>query len=77
MSAPPDNAAPPKGLLVDYGGVLTTNIWVSFRSFAEGEGLDKDAVKSVFMGDGPGLRLLRSLEKGEVADADFERAQQP
>ncbi len=62
----------PAGLLVDFGGVLTTNIWVSFRSFAEAEGIDKDAVKETFMNDGPGLRLLRSLEKGEVADADFE-----
>ena len=61
-----------KGLLVDFGGVLTTNIWVSFRAFCDAEGLDREAVRETFRDDGPGLRLLRSLEKGEVADADFE-----
>ncbi len=62
-----------RGLLVDYGGVLTTNIWDSFRSFCEAEGLEADAVKETFIADGPGLQLLRSLEKGELEDADFER----
>ena len=73
QSAAVSTAASPAGLLVDFGGVLTTNIWVSFRSFCEAEGLAPDAVKETFVNDGPGLRLLRSLEKGEVADADFER----
>ena len=63
----------PAGLLVDFGGVLTTNIWVSFRAFCDAEGLDPEAVRATFRDDGPGLRLLRSLEKGEVSDADFER----
>ena len=29
-----------KGLLVDFGGVLTTNVWDSFRAFCDAEGLD-------------------------------------
>ena len=62
----------PGGLLVDFGGVLTTNIWDSFRAFSDLEGLDPDAIKATFRADGQGLRLLRSLEKGEVTDADFE-----
>ena len=62
----------PEGLLVDFGGVLTTNIWASFRSFCEAEGLDPEAVKDVFRGDGEGLRLLRGLEKGELDDEEFE-----
>ena len=33
------------GLLVDYGGVLTTNVWDSFRAFCEAEGIDRDEVK--------------------------------
>ena len=61
-----------QGLLVDYGGVLTTNIWVSFQAFCETEGLNPDTVKDTFRGDGEGLRLLRTLERGEIADADFE-----
>ncbi len=63
----------PAGLLVDYGGVLTTNIWVSFRAFCEREELEPETVKETFRNDGPGLALLRSLEKGELDDADFER----
>lgn len=62
----------PGGLLVDFGGVLTTNIWDSFRAFSDLEGLDPDAIKATFRAGGQGLRLLRSLEKGEVTDADFE-----
>lgn len=61
-----------RGLLVDFGGVLTTNIWSSFSAFCEAEGLAPDAVKATFRDEGEGLRLLRSLEKGEVSDVDFE-----
>jgi putative hydrolase of the HAD superfamily len=63
-----------EGLLVDYGGVLTTNIWVSFRAFCETEGLDPETVKDTFRSDGVGLKLLRTLERGDIADADFEAA---
>lgn len=62
----------PNGLLVDFGGVLTTNIWHSFKAFSDSEGLDADAIKDSFRGDAPGIQLLRRLEKGEIADADFE-----
>lgn len=62
----------PGGLLVDFGGVLTTNIWESFRAFSDLEGLDPDAIRATFREGGEGLRLLRELEKGEVEDADFE-----
>lgn len=59
---------------MDFGGVLTSNIWTSFRAFCDAEGLDPDTVKDTFRGDGEGLRLLRTLERGEIADADFEAA---
>lgn len=61
------------GLLVDFGGVLTTNIWDSFGSFCDAEGLDRDAVRELFRDRGDGLALLRELERGAVSDADFER----
>lgn len=61
------------GLLVDFGGVLTTNIWISFQAFCEAEGLEPATVKDAFRSDGQGLMLLRSLEKGELADEDFEQ----
>ena len=61
------------GLLVDFGGVLTTNIWASFNSFCDHEGLERGAVRELFRERGEGLALLRRLERGEVSDADFER----
>lgn len=62
-----------RGLLVDFGGVLTTNIWDSFDAFCEGEGLEKGTVLELFRGDGEALALLRGLERGAVSDETFER----
>ncbi|MFL5885863.1 MAG: HAD family hydrolase [Thermoleophilaceae bacterium] len=60
-----------RGLLVDFGGVLTTNVFESFRAFCTDEGLDPDAVKQLFRERGEGLDLLRRLERGEVSQEDF------
>ena len=62
-----------RGLLVDFGGVLTTNVFESFRAFSESEGLDPDAVKRLFRERGEGLALLRQLERGEVEIPEFEQ----
>jgi epoxide hydrolase-like predicted phosphatase len=61
-----------QGLLVDFGGVLTTNIWESFDAFCENEGLERGTVLELFRGDGEALALLRSLERGAVTDGEFE-----
>lgn len=63
-----------RGLLVDFGGVLTTNIWTAFDAFCAAEGLESGTVLTLFRSDGEALALLRGLEKGEVGDAEFERA---
>lgn len=62
-----------RGLLVDYGGVLTTNIWESFDRFCAGEGLEPGSVRELFRQGGDGLALLRSLERGAIEDTAFER----
>lgn len=62
-----------EGLLVDFGGVLTTNIWKSFDLFCENEGLERGTVLELFRADGEALALLRSLERGAVSDGEFER----
>jgi putative hydrolase of the HAD superfamily len=60
-----------KGLLVDYGGVLTTNVFDSFRTFCEEEGLDPDAIKHRFRDDPRALECVRGLERGELGAEDF------
>lgn len=60
-----------KGLLVDFGGVLTTNVFDSFRAFCEKEGLDPDSVKRLFREDPRALAELRRLERGELDEAEF------
>jgi len=60
-----------RGLLVDFGGVLTTNVFESFRAFCEAEGLEPNAVKALFRERGEGLALLRQLEKGELEVDEF------
>ncbi|MEA2459763.1 MAG: putative hydrolase of the superfamily [Thermoleophilaceae bacterium] len=61
-----------RGLLVDFGGVLTTNVFDSFRAFGEAEGLGPDAVKRAFREDPQALELLRKLERGDIDVEDFE-----
>jgi epoxide hydrolase-like predicted phosphatase len=60
-----------QGLLVDYGGVLTTNVWDSFRAFCDAEGIDRERVKKLFREDPEALGLLRKLERGEVDENEF------
>ena len=61
-----------RGLLVDFGGVLTTNVFQSFREFCAKEGLAPDTVKEMFRARGEGLELLRRLERGELTVEEFE-----
>jgi putative hydrolase of the HAD superfamily len=62
-----------RGLLVDYGGVLTTNVFDSFREFCDAQGLDRDAVKRLFREEPRTLVLVRGLETGELTREDFEQ----
>lgn len=62
-----------RGLLVDFGGVLTTDVFASFERFCVAEGLPPDTVKERFRTDPAARRLLAGLEDGTVPDAEFER----
>ena len=66
-------AANGKALLVDFGGVLTTDIWSSFSAFCESRGLDPEAAKSLFRENPEALEELRKLERGEADPQEFER----
>lgn len=61
-----------RGLLVDYGGVLTTSLFDSFRAFCEREGLDPEEVAKRFRSDPECRDLLIGLETGAIAEEEFE-----
>ena len=62
-----------KALLVDFGGVLTTDIWSSFADFCEQRGLDAEAAKGLFRENPEALEALRGLETGKLDPDEFER----
>jgi putative hydrolase of the HAD superfamily len=64
---------PYRGLLVDYGGVLTSNLFDSFRSFCELEGLEPEEIGRRFRRDPACRELLVGLETGTLPEAEFEQ----
>jgi epoxide hydrolase-like predicted phosphatase len=62
-----------RALLIDFGGVLTSDIWSSFAAFCEQRGLDPEAAKQLFREDPDALAGLRRLETGEADLGQFER----
>jgi putative hydrolase of the HAD superfamily len=61
-----------RGLLVDYGGVLTTDVFASFSRFCTREGLAGDHVTQLFRTDPAARDLLFELELGTIAEPEFE-----
>jgi epoxide hydrolase-like predicted phosphatase len=61
------------GLLVDWGGVMTTDVFASFRAFCEEESLSPDSVGERFRTDRASRDLLIGLETGTLPEADFEQ----
>jgi putative hydrolase of the HAD superfamily len=60
------------GLILDYGGVLTTDPFASFEAFCAVEDLAPDTVRERFRSDPDARALLAGLETGELAPAEFE-----
>lgn len=61
------------GLLVDFGGVLTTNVFHAFGGFCVREGLEPDLVRNAFREDTRSRGALEGLETGTLTEQDFER----
>jgi epoxide hydrolase-like predicted phosphatase len=62
------------GLLLDFGGVLTTDLFASFGAFCAAEGIDPDRVRDIFRTDEDARRLLIELETGKIDEEEFEPA---
>lgn len=61
------------GLLVDWGGVMTSDVFASFAAFSAREGLPEGAVRHMFRTDLTARGLLAGIETGAVAEEEFER----
>lgn len=71
-TGPPEAAGErPRGLLIDFGGVLTSNVFAAFADFAEAEGLERDAIGTLFKTDREARNLLKDLESGAINTTAF------
>jgi putative hydrolase of the HAD superfamily len=68
----PGRREPIGGLIVDWGGVMTTNVFGSFSAFCRAEGLDPALLAQIFRGDPAARELLIGFEEGRVEEAAFE-----
>ena len=67
-----DGAQPRSALLIDWGGVLTTNLFASFTAHCKRIGIEPQALRARFAGDPEARDLLIALEKGQLEEAIFE-----
>ena len=66
----------PTGLIVDFGGVLTTSVGDSFEAFCEREGINHEVLKGVVrsaygVGTDPDA-LVSMIETGRIDQLEFE-----
>jgi putative hydrolase of the HAD superfamily len=67
-----DAGATRSALLIDWGGVLTTNLFASFHAYCVAVGIDPQTLMGRFRTDSEARELLIALEKGELDERDFE-----
>lgn len=60
-----------RGLVLDFGGVLTTSFEDALRSYCVREGLAPDALEQVFSLDAGAQGSLVKLESGRISQAEF------
>ncbi|HTR72232.1 MAG TPA: HAD family phosphatase [Solirubrobacteraceae bacterium] len=67
-----DTSAPRTGLLIDWGGVLTSNLFASFYRYCVAAQIDPKTLGERFKADPAFRALLIALEKGELDEPEFE-----
>ena len=65
---------PLSGLLIDWGGVLTTNLFFSFHAHCVRAGIDPRKLLGRFKADPEARELLIALETGRITEEEFERS---
>lgn len=61
-----------EALLIDWGGVLTTNLFASFHQYCVKAEISTEELVKRFSGDSSFRELLIALEKGAMEEAAFE-----
>lgn len=72
FGTPATGPRPLRGLLIDWGGVLTTSVFDAFAEFGRREGLAPDAVAVLLRTDPEARDLLVGLETGALPEPLFE-----
>ncbi|HYT11003.1 MAG TPA: HAD family phosphatase [Mycobacteriales bacterium] len=65
-----------RGLLVDYGGVLTNSLSEAMDTWLRADGIDPERFRSLmrrWLFAGPGSNAVHDLETGRMTAEDFER----
>lgn len=62
-----------RGLLLDFGGVVTTDFFASLGAHCERLGLPHDRFRDLVTADPVGRKLYRQVERGELSQPEFER----
>jgi putative hydrolase of the HAD superfamily len=68
-----DGAGRRTALLIDWGGVLTTNLFTSFHAYCLKAEIDPKRLLGRFRDDPEARELLIALEKGQLDEMSFER----
>lgn len=71
-SARPAGSARRSALLIDWGGVLTTNLFSSFHAYCVQAEIDPKLVMGRFRSDPAARELLIELETGKLDETQFE-----
>jgi putative hydrolase of the HAD superfamily len=67
------DTGPRSALLIDWGGVLTTNLFASFHAYCLAAEIEPERLMGRFRRDPEARELLVALEKGQLQERDFER----
>ena len=67
------SSLPLQGLLIDWGGVLTTNLFASFHAYCVRAGIEPAKLVGRFKSDPEARELLIELETGKLPEDEFER----
>ena len=61
-----------QGLILDFGGVVTTDFYGALAAFSERAGLDPGAFTRVLREDPEGREAFHAVERGAIPQREFE-----